>query len=1052
MPRIKVQIILIALLTLVLGVVFSVLVSDMRDEVYETGDLVLDSNRLANEFDTLALVSKDLITNNPRAVQQWHANYLKALERLDDLDTHAVGEKRAQVDTEIAELRSGLARVNQISERIRSLETLNRTLPAYLTRVLDQQLSSEVEQLAERTSRISESLVVGGLQATDELTSRFAAVIGAFVCVITITLFCLGFFVIKRLGHLNEVVSRFKDGDLSARLSPQGNTELDRAFRLFDSMAESIDTSRQQLLDYSGRLELAAELSQLGIWEWDVTTDQIYWDDRMNRLVGQQQNDALDIPLSKDNWLSRIHPDDRAAVERSLNEALHGGSRWESEYRFAAGQGQYKQIYTAAVLQKNSAGKLSKMTGIAADVTKDRELEARLRQAIQNEQKANRAKSEFLANMSHEIRTPMNGVIGMIDLLQSTPLNARQYEYLGMIKNSSSSLLSVLNDVLDLSKIEVGRLDICPEPISVEHHVGNVVKGFALEAHNKGLGLHLRMTTNGVDCLEVDPTRLSQILFNLIGNAIKFTAEGEIVVDVNVKKASASGSVNRSGQDDQYKLSITVSDTGIGIAKERLDEIKRPFVQADSSISRSYGGTGLGLSIVGNLVSLMNGQVIIDSDAGVGTRVSLTVPVVTGETTDSPYVGVDFQRLSNNTPLRLLSVNSNPGEQDWLGKVADSWSFDSHAASSVAEALDCFERALANNQPISILLLDSELPDGRGADVIRRLKQRGINLPDVTVLLATQPTEADLAVLSNAGIQGCVTRPFTPSDLYNRIASAMMGTPPEHEPDAPTSVLHRQADRRLNVLVAEDNPINQRLVQDILEARGHSVTLAGNGRLALSLALQQNFDVILMDVQMPEMDGYEATGEIRKAEAPDAAKHFIVGLTANALKGDKEACLQAGMDEYLSKPVLAQTLVEMVETRAAARLTQDPTSEPGADQTSGYQFFSVEKGLLVAGQSKALLEKVAGMLSDLLPGLLEEMEEMVRAGDENAAAARLHKLKGMIANLANDELVARCASLEAALKDPQTLRPFPAWSDLRKDITCLVEEVEQYLKFEGQVV
>ena len=545
---------------------------------------------------------------------------------------------------------------------------------------------------------------------------------------------------------------------------------------------------------------------------------------------------------------------------------------------------------------ENAVEKNQELETAISDLQRVQEALAEAKEAAE---KANRAKSLFLANMSHDIRTPMNGIIGMTDLCLETSLDDEQREYLNMVRMSADSLLSLLNDILDFSKIEGDMLELEQIEFNLRDHLESILKTLALQAHKKGLELACRIENNVPVALTGDPGRLRQVIVNLIGNAIKFTDHGEILVEV---KREEEG-------DDSVRLRFYVQDTGVGVPEEKQKTIFNAFSQADESITRKYGGTGLGLSISSRLVGLMGGHIALKSDPGKGSTFHFDARF--GIQTDPKMVAEgDLESLKG---LKVLVVGASATNRRILCETLARWGLHPTGVHP-KEALELLSGSGGSHESYAILFLESGVGDMDGFDLMAALNAQSVQMMPTIMLLSSVGMRGDARRCRELGISGYLTRPVQESELKDGVLAVLnMKTPDKLEKELVTRHSLREASRRLKVLLAEDNMVNQKLAVKMLGKRGYGVTVAANGREAVEFFAKNPFDVILMDVQMPEMDGYEATNHIRRKEAEKGTHVPIIAMTANAMKGDREKCLAAGMDAYVSKPVRPAELLEAID-------------------------------------------------------------------------------------------------------------------------------------------
>lgn len=523
-----------------------------------------------------------------------------------------------------------------------------------------------------------------------------------------------------------------------------------------------------------------------------------------------------------------------------------------------------------------------------------------IRAAKDSAEAANAAKSEFLANMSHEIRTPMNGVMGMIELTLDSSPTAEQAEYLLMARRSAESLLTVINDILDFSKIEAGKLRLDSIDFNLRDSLEETAKTFAIRAHEKGLELVCEAGPGVPTVVTGDPMRLRQIITNLMGNALKFTEKGEIALGVDLVSA----------EDARARLRFSVKDTGIGIPAEKQDLIFEAFSQADTSTTRQYGGTGLGLTISARLACMMGGRIEIESRVGQGSIFSFEADFGVASVT-APAEPPGEVSLEG---VRVLVVDDNSTNRRILADTLARWGMKVGKAGNGADAIEALEAADMAGQPYDMMLTDAEMPAMDGFALAERVKQNPKLARSTLMMLASSGQRDSAARCREAGLAGYMTKPVRQAELRQALIRALGHSPRKEPPLAtPPPLAAKLSSRPLNILLAEDNPVNQKLALRMLEKRGHSVALAANGRIALAMLEKQPFDLVLMDVQMPEMDGLEATSSIRESEKSTGSHMPIIAMTAHAMKGDEERCLDAGMDSYVAKPIQAESLFLAVE-------------------------------------------------------------------------------------------------------------------------------------------
>ncbi|MCF6324835.1 MAG: transporter substrate-binding domain-containing protein [Gammaproteobacteria bacterium] len=773
----------------------------------------------------------------------------------------------------------------------------------------------------------------------------------------------------------------------------------------------TMQRQKERLRISEERFQLAMAATSDGLWDWNVTKGEVYYSPGYMTMLGYAPGE---LAAHETTWKTLLHPDDKEAAIAVVREAIDQATpRYEHEFRLRAKNGEYRNIHSkGGVVSLNSQGNALRSVGTQTDITQQKNIAQALHDAKEQAELANRFKSEFLANMSHEIRTPLNAIMGMAYLAHQTELTPRQHDYLNNILSSSRTLLSVINDILDFSKIEAGHLNMEETDFLLEGVFESLSNLESMRAAEKGVEIIYTIDREVPRSLVGDPLRLGQVLINLTSNAVKFTEQGQIVVAVSLQKQHA----------ERVVLRFSVQDTGIGIEHNQVPHLFDPFTQADGSTTRKYGGTGLGLAISKQLVTMMGGEIGVKSEPGSGSTF---------------YFNAEFRRSRNEaetafipTPdlrgMRVLVVDDNATTRQTLQAMLESFTFQVTTVASGAAALAELEHASnETSKPFyELVLMDWDMPGMDGVESSNLIRQNNWlpQLPTIMMVTAYGREEV-IHAAAQVGIERFLIKPVSPSTLFDTIIDTLTpstnGTPasPQQHNIAPD--LHGAS-----VLVVEDNRINQQVAQELLEACGIRVTITNNGAMAVQAVHTNAFDLVLMDLQMPDMDGYQATRIIRKN--PQFKQLPIVAMTAHAMAGDREKCLKAGMNDHLPKPIdpnlLYATLskwiilpeqtahqTEQVTNQHIRSYESDlllPTSLPGIDINKGLLRISGNRQLFCT----LLLEFVEDHCDDDTT-LINALE----AEDKVRARRIVHTLRSVAGSIGAEPLEEKCEALELAL-------------------------------------
>jgi PAS domain S-box-containing protein len=942
------------------------------------------------------------------------------------LQDHLDREQMAfrEIDREYPLLRKNL---QQVSEFDRGRQGSAIAFYSFESNPVFDRIRESINDLVLLKREQAEYLNIEGEKTAAATRRQFLQIVG-LVFVFSIGLV---FFVARTLTHpikvLTEATWKAAQGDFAQRLTATSRDEVGQLARSFNKMADSLRQSRAELefaesrraaeaLQRSEeRLQLIADATNDVIWDHNLITNSVWRNKNYSKLVGRPEGMTVD---NIESWTNRLRPEDVERITGSMQKAVEqGGSSWSCEYQLRRDDGSYAEIFDRGYVIRDAAGQPVRVVGAMMDITERKRAEAELLSAKEAAEAASRAKSEFLANMSHEIRTPMNGIIGMTELALDTELSAEQREYMEAVSQSGTALLAIINDILDFSKIEARKLDLDMVEFDLRQVVEEALRTVAVAAHKKGLELACDIESDSPASLVGDPGRLRQVILNLVNNAIKFTEAGEVVIQVRC--------IQKKGR--QARLEFAVRDTGIGIPREKQALIFEAFSQVDSSTTRKYGGTGLGLAISVTLIEMMGGHLQLESEPGKGSRFYFTA---TFELGSAPAAVSETIELKDH---RVLIVDDNATNRRILQDMLSRWQMQPQGVADGVAAMSMLQEARAAGRPFHLVLTDGNMPGMDGFDLAIRI-QKDLGLAQTSILMLTSDKQqGDVRRCRELGIAAYLVKPVRQAELRDAIVRTLQ--PMLAWNAAPESAEASETTRSLRILLAEDNVINQKLASRILENQGHSVTMAHNGREVLASLAAQRFDVVLMDVQMPEMDGFETTTEIRKREIASGGHTPIVAMTAHAMMGDRERCLNAGMDEYICKPIRPAELFAAIE-----KVTFSESRNSAWEERVVRWADVLER----TGGDRGFLTELVSLFLDQQVQLLREIESAVDAGDGNKVEHAAHALRGAIGNFSNQGAYKAALSLERLARAGRLAAVNQPLADLKRGLHYLEHEMSKW--------
>ena len=720
-----------------------------------------------------------------------------------------------------------------------------------------------------------------------------------------------------------------------------------------------------------------------------------------------------------------------------MRETARSGRQAAAEHRHYSADGSqvFVEVFTFPLWK--GGNKVDQVVHVSRDITDRKKTEDEIIRSKEAAEKANQAKSEFMASLSHEFRTPMNGIIGMTELLRDSYLSVEQLEYVELLQESAESLAGMLNDILDFSRIEAGRLELDVVDFSPGKTMESALHSLAAKAHEKGLELIHEMDPGIPEVLSGDPGRLRQIVINLVGNAIKFTSRGEVRLVAEIE------SIN----DESITIHFKVSDTGIGIPAEKQNLIFSAFTQADGSTTRKYGGAGLGLAISKQLVELMGGVIWVESEEGKGSVFHFTAAFKTGQADGFDPAPIPAKNLKG---LKALVVDDNPAARKILVGALQKWEISTRAAADGEEALAVLKETVVRGENWGVIILDAKMPGMSGRQLVERIKSIP-ELADIPLVVLTSSAEpGELTILRELGVNGIAPKPVRRHELFGVISGVLK------ERDTGLLTGKKTAEHKtasalpssgppMNILVAEDNMVNQKFIKGLLEKMGHRVVVADNGREALGILNVEKVDLVLMDIQMPELDGLGALAAIRSSAIERLRKIPVIAMTAYAMKGDRERFLETGFDGYLAKPIRPEQAAECIRSirsRSGGQRRDDAGADPGIEKSD----FDLESALVRVGGDEDLFQEMIGIFLDESEMRLTGIKAAIEAADPLELEKTAHGMKGSLGYFASPLAFETARALVEIARAGGTEGAEELYGTLERSVRLLEVELRSWLK------